>query len=332
MASGNMVTVVVCTYTRDNYLRRALESLVRQETPDFTYEVVVVDDESTDDTPAVVAQADAHAPVPVRYVLQPGREGLAHVRNRGVAEMQGDWLVFFDDDQLAEPGWLRQLLQVAHDHDARLVGGPRRLHLPDETMAQLGPVSRSLLGENLYEGPPAVLSGKELPTTGNLLIHREVIDNVGAFDPKFSGNEDTEFLQRARAAGYAIWTAPAAMCAHLIPQYRTEETYFRWTSLRWGHAFAKLDAKNHGTPRMLAYAAARLGQAVIVTWPRWIAARLRGDAAEALDRKLMLWRAQGYARTALWFIAPGLFPQRKFISSVDFGKEREMFPAQEPAL
>ncbi|MFP4501127.1 MAG: glycosyltransferase family 2 protein [Candidatus Hydrogenedentota bacterium] len=332
MTSGNMITVVVCTYTRANYLRRALESLVRQETPDFTYEVVVVDDESTDDTPAVVAEADAHAPIPVRYVLQPGREGLAHVRNRGVAEMQGDWLAFFDDDQLAEPGWLRQLLQVARDHDARLVGGPRRLHLPEETMAQLGPVSRSLLGENLYTGPPTVLNGKELPTTGNLLIGREVIDNVGAFDPKFSGNEDTEFLQRARAAGYAIWTAPEAMCAHLIPQYRTETAYFRWTSLRWGYGFAGIDWKNHGTMKMLAYAAARLAQAAIITVPRWIAARLQGGAAEALDRKLLLWRAQGYARTAFWLAAPRLFPQRRFINLMDFGKERELFPTQEPAL
>jgi GT2 family glycosyltransferase len=246
--------------------------------------------------------------------------------------MRGDWLVFFDDDQLAEPHWLRSLLAVAREHGAKIVGGPRRLHLPEDTLARLGPVTRSLLGESFYDGPPAVLSGKELPTTGNLLIARAVFDEVGRFDPKFSGNEDTEFLHRVRRASHEIWTAPEAMCAHLIPKYRTEPAYFRWTSMRWGHAFAKLDHKKHGRVWLAAYSAARMVQALALTTPRLALAWLRGDKGRALDTELLLWRAQGYARTALWLLAPRLFPQRRFLASLDFHQERHIFPSQEPAL
>ena len=332
MAEQTLITVAVCTYARATYLRRTLATLIAQETPDFSYEIVVIDDESPDTTPDVVAEAEAKSPVPVRYVLQPGRQGLAHVRNRAIDEARGEYLVYFDDDQLAEPDWLAHLVAVVRDHNAEVAGGSRRLHLPKETMNRLGPECRSLLGENLYVGAPEILSGKHLPSSGNLLLSVKVFEKAGRFDAGFTGGEDSEFLHRLRGAGYAIWTAPNALCGHLIPQYRTEPAYFRWTSLRWGNGFAKIDAKKHGRMRMAGYAMARVGQALLLTLPRFLMARVRGDHARALDLQLLLWRAQGYARTALWLLAPRLFPQRHFIEYTDFGQERQLFPKQEPAL
>lgn len=332
MTKQPFITVAVCTYARAAYLRRTLETLVCQETPGFTYEILVVDDASPGDTREAVEEAAAQAPVPVRYVRQEGRKGLVHVRNRAVDEAQGDWLVFFDDDQLAAPDWLAQLLHSALEHNAQVVGGPRRLHLPEATMARLGPECRALLGENIYGTPPEVLDGKHLPSTGNLLLDMALFDEMGHFDPAFTGSEDSEFLQRVRSAGHEIWTAPGAMCSHLIPQYRIEPAYFRWASLRWGNGFAKINAKQHGRLWMTGLCLARIGQAVLLTTPRWWWALLRGDRARALDTKLLLWRAQGYVRTALWLIAPRLFPQRQFLEYMDFGQERHLFPKQDPAL
>lgn len=323
-----LISVVICSYNRADCLRDCLASVTRQITDGFAYEVVVIDDGSTDATRRVVEETAASAPAPVRYVYLEGRKGLAYTRNRGVAEARGGWVVFFDDDQIADPDWLKSLLIVAESREAHCVGGSRRLDLEPAVLETLGPTCRSLLGENIYLEPPSILDGKELPTTGNLMLSREVFHKVGDFDPRFTGGEDTEFLNRARRAGFPIWTAPRAMCAHMIPPYRTGERYFRWVSRRWGNSFAKIDRKQHGRLGMLALLSARLVQALAINVPMYVAARFRGRRAEALDRHTLLWRAEGYVRTALWLIAPQLFVQQRFFHEMDFGAEREMFAGE----
>ena len=106
-----LISVIVPTYNRCEMLADALASLFRQETNgEFSYEIVVVDNASTDATKAVVQQAAAEAPAPVRYVHH-DVPGDAPPRNRGIAEARGTWIAFFDDDQLAAPDWLLQLLR-----------------------------------------------------------------------------------------------------------------------------------------------------------------------------------------------------------------------------
>jgi len=324
--TANLASVVICTYNRAASLRQSLDTVTRQETGGhFAYEVVVVDDGSADDTRAVVEEAAAREPVPVRYVLHECRAGIGSARNRGVREAHGEWVVFFDDDQLAEPCWLGRLIEVAKNQGAVCVGGPRCLDLAPQHLAALGPVCRGVLGEHLYLEPPSVLEGKELPSTGNLLIARRVFEQIGVFEAGFSGCEDTEFLNRLRAGGFAIWTAPRAMCAHMIPAYRTQARYFRWVSLRWGFGFAKSDANRRGRFSVMLLCFARLAQALAVHLPRLIFARSKGDAAAAQDRRLLLWRAEGYARMTLWLLAPRLFSQKRFLVEMEFRKEREMF-------
>ena len=108
-----LISVIIPTYNRCEMLRGALESLLHEETGgEFAYEIIVVDNASTAATKAVVEQVAADAPVPVRYFYQE-IPGPAPARNCGVAEAQGDWLAFFDDDELATPDWLLQLHRAA---------------------------------------------------------------------------------------------------------------------------------------------------------------------------------------------------------------------------
>lgn len=329
----HVLSVVLCSYNRADNLAIALDTVVAQTpSPDFDVEVVVVDDGSTDHTRATVEAIAAASAIPVRYVYEGARGGIAIARNRGVQEAQGNWIVFFDDDQLAAPDWLIQLYAVVQANDAKCVGGARRLDLPAEVLARLGPICRGILGENLYTGPPARLTGKELPTTGSLLLSREIFDTVGLFDTTLtSSGEDAELIGRSRRAGFEIWTAPDAMVAHMIPPHRQEPPYFRWVSLRWGNQFARIDAKNTGRAGVLLRATARFAQAALLHLPQYVLARLRGDAATALDRQCLLWRAWGYVRTAAHIAAPGLFPQRAFLEYLEFRGERALFAGKEAA-
>src|SRR5688572_12728930 len=100
------VTVVVCTFNRADMLRNALISLLKLETEaQFRFEVLVVDNNSTDHTAEVVAQLAQDASAPLRYVREV-RQGHASARNRGIQEARGDWIASFDDDQLADARWL----------------------------------------------------------------------------------------------------------------------------------------------------------------------------------------------------------------------------------
>ena len=321
------LAVIICTYNRADSLKKALRSVLLQECDGFSYEIVVVDDASTDHTRETVQTMAADAAVPLRYVRQEDQCGIAHARNRGVTEARGDYVVFFDDDQLADPQWLQCLWDVAQEKNADIVGGPRRLDLPPDVLSRLGPVCRSILGENLYKGPPALLHGKELPTTGNLLIARRVFDAIGHFNAAISrsSGEDPDFILRAREHGFTIWTAPEAMVAHMIPAYRTTPAYFRWVSLRWGVIFARQNRISDGLFKTTVFALARIGRAKLLHIPRLVAAIVRGDAAAAADTRCLIWRAAGYGRTTLAMLAPRLFAQERFFEQLDFRNERILF-------
>ncbi len=125
------ISLVVCTFNRAPLLRRTLESLARQTTGDrFTYEILVIDNASTDETPHVIQSAEQGNAVMVRGVRE-ARKGVAIARNRAIAETNGKWIAYQDDDQWAEPDWLYELFALAQKRESLCVGGAVLLELPD---------------------------------------------------------------------------------------------------------------------------------------------------------------------------------------------------------
>lgn len=316
------ISIIVCTYNRAEMLRHALESLICQKTDGkFSYEVVVVDNASTDSTKAVVRQVATNCSVPVGYILEDDK-GVAAARNRGVKESQGAWIAFFDDDQWAERDWLKNLICTALEVGAVCVAGTIQLALTQEQLSRLGPECRATLGEYTWHKKPETYTGKTLPGTGNILIARKVFDSIGLFDTSMSSGEDTDFLLRTRAAGFDIWTAPNALIHHLILPYRLEPAYFRWDSLKSGSNLAKVNCKQMGRLKTSLLCLARIGQALLVNLPYLLLAYLKSENAEILDRKCLLWRAVGYTRRTMHLLAPELFPQTLFFDWLDFRKRK----------
>jgi GT2 family glycosyltransferase len=317
------ISVVVTTYNRSPLLQGAIESLARQATGGrFSYEVVVVDNASTDDTAEVAAALRQGLPIPIRYVREP-REGVVHARNRGVREAAGGWIAFFDDDQLADPGWLRELHAVAQTQGAPCVGGRILLRLPPAPAVRLAPVCSALLGATAEASAPRRYARKEQPGTGNVLVARSLFDAVGPFDEALrSGCEDADFFRRVRRAGFGAWYAPQALAYHLIPPHRLDRSYFVWVSRRQGASYAYLDRKEGGLSRLAAGSAGRAAQATLLTAPRWALRALARDDAGALDAECLLWRAASYLREALLLAAPAAFSRRRGSARLDFRAER----------
>lgn len=243
------ISIVVCTHNRAAMLRDALGSLARLETNRrFSYEIVVVDNASSDETPQVVLELTKAAPA-LRYVME-GKKGIATARNRGYREAKGEWIAFFDDDQLADPRWLLALYNHARQNNLRAVGGPVHLKLPAGCERRLHSFVRMLLGESRLGSAPFAYSPKFTPGTGNLMLHRSVFEQVGLFDEAFAvRSEDTDLFCRMWKAGIEAWYVPAAIIHHVTPTQRLEEQYLMRLATLTGSGVADQERKTSSLSR-----------------------------------------------------------------------------------
>ncbi|MFA6240244.1 MAG: glycosyltransferase family A protein [Candidatus Hydrogenedentales bacterium] len=330
MNTGIDISVIVCTYNRAALLYRAVESLFHLNTANaFVHEIVVIDDASTDDTPAILKGLQARTTAPLRVARATGA-GIAAARNCGVLEAKGDFVAFFDDDQLADPNWLLELWQTRLATGAACVGGARVLDLPAHERAAMPSIIRLYLGEIPIEKAPRPCGRADLLCTGTVLIERPVFARVGGFDESLTeGGEDTEFFMRVRAAGLQTWYTPRSLARHIIPSYRREAPYLIWTAMRGGACFACRDLREWGRARTIAAALLRMTHAIAVHAPLFVAARLRGSKAHTLARRCQIYRALAYTRSALSSATPTA-PREGARAAMAFRRERSLFPETGP--
>lgn len=312
------VTIIICTFNRADWLREAIKSLAELRTKDFTYEVLVVDNASTDHTKDVVMEQIDQLDCSIRYVHE-SEPGVSFARNRGVEETNSTWIAFFDDDELAEPDWLIQLLDSAEKNNVKCVGGGVRLRLHEGLNRKLKPWVRILLGctETMVD---EMYDGKRVPTTGNMLIHTEIFDKIGLFRTDLvEGGEDTDLYHRMRREGYEAWHSPQALTHHQIPAFRIKEDYLGSTAKRMGAHIARREYENYGYFGFIFVVMARMGVTTLIHAPkRWLA-KLNGDAEAVLERDCYRWMWRGYFSGAFGF----LFGKTQPKSALSFRKERD---------
>jgi GT2 family glycosyltransferase len=195
-------SVVVCSYNGAKTLDRCLASLKDINYPD--YEVVLVDDGSTDNTQEI---AQRHPWV--RNIRQENK-GLSYARNVGAREASGDVIVYTDSDCMADPDWLYHLIGTLLSGDFAGVGGPN-ISPPAENWVQAcvaaapGGPSHVLLTDVVAEHIPGC----------NMAFHRWAFDLVGGFDPEYrKAGDDVDFCWRLQQAGGVIAFSPAAIVWH----------------------------------------------------------------------------------------------------------------------
>lgn len=314
------ISVIVPTFNRAGWLSDALRSLTRQRTDGkFTFEVVVCDNASTDDTASVVASIAASSPIPIRYCCQ-AKPGDAPTRNHALRQATGEWLAFFDDDQLAPENWLGELVAAAEKTNGPIVGGAVQLDLTPRERIEFGAhICEALRETDLYPQLQPYLR-QALPGTGNALVARSVFDAIGNFDESFiNGGSDHNFFARARAAGFALWYTPDAVIRHRVDPRRLSVECLRLDALSGGVQHAEhVDLKKHGLRKVLRCGLGRIVQALLIHGPLMFAAWLRQDQGKVLGRRVRLWRTEGYLRKCIDLVAPRWFPQQRFFESLSF--------------
>lgn len=219
-----ILSAIVCTYNRARMLRQCLAALGRQTLDERRYEILVIDNNSSDGTPEV-AERFAAGRENVRYFRET-RQGLSHARNRGVAEAAGEIVTFVDDDGLVESTYLAEILRAFDENPGvECVGGPVEIR-PD------GPIPRWLDGRLLmclsrYDAGDraAFLDDLPGPLGGNMSVRRATLLALGGFDPGLGrsgramlSNEErllVERIKKGRVQSVLYW--PGHRLYHCMP-------------------------------------------------------------------------------------------------------------------
>jgi glycosyltransferase involved in cell wall biosynthesis len=301
-------SIVIATYNRADDLRGTLASLAGL-TPDGAWEVIVVDNNSTDDTRAVVEAAQPGYPVPLTYVFE-REQGRSPALNAGIRRAAGDIIVTTDDDVRVEADWLNRAAEGLERQQCDYVGGrvlpiwggPRPDWLPATNGRQWAVIAL------LDYGPEPMRFGRRVPLGVNMAFRRSAFDRAGLLDPNTGrkagtllGQEVREWCIRARAAGVEGCYIPGMVVRHIIPASRLNKAYFRrwfyWRGISRARLYQKsgLDMESPedtrldfrtvphvlGVPRYLYRKAAR-------TLVEWVRLAIGGHAVESFEREVWL--------------------------------------------
>jgi glucosyl-dolichyl phosphate glucuronosyltransferase len=246
------ITVVVCTYNRCQNLPEALNSLAKSIVADSTtWEILVVDNNSNDQTFAVVTEFCNKYPNRFRYIFEP-RPGKSNALNTAIRESRGAVLAFADDDTTMEPTWLHRLTAPLCDPIWSGSGGPVLLEwsCPRPRWLRMDIMAAPLVGFN-----PDREAGetKETLFGGNMALRRAIFEKYGLFRTDLGPspnretprpNEDTEFVLRVLAGGERLYFEPSAIVFHSVPTSRLHKSYF----LDWWFDKGRADILMLGVP------------------------------------------------------------------------------------
>lgn len=229
-----MLSVILCTYNRERYLYNVLHSLAAGTCRD--YEIVLVNNNSTDGTEAECRRFQAdHPDVAFRYCIE-SQQGLSYARNRGIRESQGEVLVYVDDDALVNPEYLQTYADFFRQHpEAMAAGGPI---LPQydgcEEPLWMSHYTRQLVTGKLDLGSrEREFPNGAFPGGGNAAYRKEVFDQVGLFNVELGrkgnsliGAEEKDLFDKMTSRGIRFYYLPTAILYHLIPPKKLTDDYF----------------------------------------------------------------------------------------------------------
>ena len=230
------LSLIIPTHNRFERLIAALESVIRQDLPAADWECVVVSNNSTDDTVARFGDFAARYPgLNLRLVTEDG-PGVSYARNRGIAETSAPLLVFIDDDERINPGFLRAYADFFDAHpDAVVAGGRIIAEYVTGRPAWLSKYTEMPIANPMDFGDAVrPFPAGRVPGGGNMAFRRSAALRYGGFDPSLGrvgrmliGGEENDFFERLMRGGETCWYVPGAVMWHIIPPEKLTESYFR---------------------------------------------------------------------------------------------------------
>ena len=227
-------TVTIQTYNRAGILVETLESLRLLRCPEnIDYEILVVDNNSSDETQGVLKKYQEILAPRLRSVFEE-QQGLSYARNRALKEAKGEIVCFLDDDVKVDTNWLIAVTDAFKKYDASVVGGRSYLIYPDSRPTWLPAQKETLLSQLDYGDKPLINTDKELFGL-NYSVSRQMALDTGGFDirlgrkgKKLSCGEEKKLQDKIQEAGGIIVYEPKAVVGHIVsPERLTKKWFFK---------------------------------------------------------------------------------------------------------
>lgn len=297
------ISAVLCTHNRAGYLRKALQSLVDQTLAPWSYEIIVVDNGSQDNTKQVVSE---FSNVPnLRYLSEP-IIGVSRARNTGWRKAEGVYVAYLDDDAVASPGWLAKFIEVFETFEPSLgaVGGriepiwevPRPDWLSDKLLGFLSVVH--------WCDVPMILNEQQWLPGCNIAYPRELLQRAGGFreelgrqGTKLQSNEENNLRQQLDSRGFCSLYHPEIVVGHHVAAPRLTKKWFRERAYWQGVSDALMLTPCNGIRVALRawLAARRIGW----TLPRLLLMLVATKSAARFRRQCQVFETMGYL-SGLW--------------------------------
>ena len=292
------ISVILCTFNRCESLAKALDSVAVSVLPESVrWEVLVVDNNSSDGTRGVIEEICRRYPDRFRYLFEP-RQGKSNALNSAIKAAKGDVLAFMDDDVTVESTWLHNL--TAALGDGKWVGAGGRT-LPERSL----PLPRWLSLENPYLPPPFAIFDRGLqvdeltepPVGTNMAFSRKMFAKHGDFridlGPRPGSeirSEDSEFGSRLLAQGERLRYEPSAVVYHSVPEHRLQKKYL----LAWWFDKSRSDVRVFGIPSDTRWRVAGIPLQLFGRLTRWtLQWLLTLNPARRFEYKIKAWLNAG---------------------------------------
>lgn len=241
---GKRISLIVATRNRGHYLEKALTSFIEQNLFRELYEIIVIDNASTDNTKDVVMAMDERTDVDIRYLVEDNL-GSHNALNRGILVAQGDIIVAGDDDIIACPTWLEAILQEFDTSPTTgIVGGmikPIWSRQPDEWIFDYGTDKIHGVFAYLDYGNKRKVLGDEYVYGCNFAFRKDIVLNAGGWHPDvypehliyLAGDGEYGIIDSVRKLNYSIVYLPEALVHHHVDSRRCTLDYFIYRYERW---------------------------------------------------------------------------------------------------
>ncbi|WP_341328141.1 glycosyltransferase [Methylotuvimicrobium sp. KM2] len=228
----NQITVAICTYNAAHYLASLLSELVSLACS-IPFEILIVDNNSTDNTQKLVECFAKGSAIPIRYVMET-EQGIAYARNRAIEEsLSSRYLAFIDADELPTPGWLQSAIDTFQDNRVDCVGGKISIILPhrpkwltDNLLPFYGEINHSDRAFQIADRSTPIWSG-------NIAYNTRIFQEGLRFDTRYNrkgkgvgGGEDAVMFRHFIEHDYYLLYEPNMEIRHLIPDEKIKRRYF----------------------------------------------------------------------------------------------------------
>ncbi len=237
-----ILSIIVCTYNREKYIGECLTCLAKQNVDKSQYEVLIVNNLSTDNTQKIVDEIIQKYPEISFLSFIEEKQGHTFARNRGIREAKGSILSFIDDDAFVEKTFCSAIIEFFKNHEnASAIGGKIIPLYENKRPAWMSKYLLPLVAALDLGNQIKAFKGHKFPIGANMAFRKSMFDKYGIFDVNLGrrgtgleGGDEKELFLRLKRGGEKIWYVPQVSVQHIIPDSRIKKSYIKGLAIGVG--------------------------------------------------------------------------------------------------